>query len=214
MTVCFDERVDNAISILWFERNPARREEALTMLRSAANLGDGDAYYFLGRCYLGKSYIDPVMELPIDRNFAFECFRISLTLESAVGMLGAMLQDGFEPPGNTFVHPPYHNKKEIWDVVSDKAKQGQIFCKYLIANAYYYCTAGDLLDITPSTVGKKKYERCQYEWTASAMKLYEECVAAGLGIALPNLVDILRTGRHGAPDSTSAPRCISTSVRT
>ena len=199
MTVCFDERVDNAISILWFERNPARREEALTMLRSAANLGDGDAYYFLGRCYLGKSYIDPVMELPIDRNFAFECFRISLTLESAVGMLGAMLQDGFEPPGNTFVHPPYHNKKEIWDVVSDKAKQGQIFCKYLIANAYYYCTAGDLLDITPSTVGKKKYERCQYEWTASAMKLYEECVAAGLGIALPNLVDILRTGRHGAP---------------
>ena len=205
MTVCFDERVDNAISILWFERNPARREEALTMLRSAANLGDGDAYYFLGRCYLGKSYID-VMGLPIDRNFAFECFRISLRLESAVGMLGAMLQDGFEPPGNTFVHPPYHNKKEIWDVVSDKAKQGQIFCKYLIANAYYYCTAGDLLDITPSTVGKKKYERCQYEWTASAMKLYEECVAAGLGISAQ--------ADTAHPDSTSAPRCISTSVRT
>lgn len=31
------------------------------------------------------------------------------------------------------------------------------------------------------------------------MRLYEECVAAGLGIALPNLVDLLRTGRNGAP---------------
>ncbi len=199
MTVLFDKRVETAIQILWFDRDPARREEVLSLLRQAANMGDGDAYYFLGRCYLGKSYVDPVVELPIDTNFAFECFRTSLTLESAVGMLGAMFHDGFEPPDNTFVHPPYHSKREIWDVVSDMAAQGQIFCKYLIANAYYYSTVGDFLDITPTNIGNKKYERCQYEWTASAMRLYEECVAAGLGIALPNLVDILRTGRHGAP---------------
>ena len=54
MTALFDERVDNAVQIIWFERNPERREEALSMLRAAANMGDGDAYYFLGRCYLGK----------------------------------------------------------------------------------------------------------------------------------------------------------------
>ena len=43
MTALFDERVENAIQILWFDRNPSRREEALSMLRAAANLGDGDA---------------------------------------------------------------------------------------------------------------------------------------------------------------------------
>ena len=199
MTALFDERVDNAVQIIWFERNPERREEALSMLRAAANMGDGDAYYFLGRCYLGKSYVDPVMEFPLDQPFAFECLRTSLTLESAVGMFGAIHQDGFEPPNNTFIHPPYHSKKELWDVVSENAEQGHIFCKYLIANAYYYGTVGDFLDLTPTHVGNKKYERFQYEWTATAMRLYEVCVAAGLGIAIPNLVDILRTGRHGAP---------------
>ncbi|MCX4299060.1 MAG: hypothetical protein OSJ73_18875 [Lachnospiraceae bacterium] len=199
MTALFDERVNNAVEIIWFERNPARREEALSMLRSAANMGDGDAYYFLGRCYLGKSYVDPVMELPFDQQFAFECFRTSLTLESAIGMFGAMHQDGFEPPGNTFIHPPYHTKKELWDIIYEKAEQGHIFCKYLIANAYYYGTVSDFLDLTPEQIGTKKYERLQYEWTAIAMRLYEVCVAAGLGIAIPNLVDIFRTGRHGAP---------------
>ena len=163
MTALFDERVENAIQILWFDRNPSRREEALSMLRAAANLGDGDAYYFLGRCYLGKSYVDPVMEFPLDQPFAFECLRTSLTLESAVGMFGAIHQEGFEPPGNTFVHPPYHTKKEIWDVVSEQAAQGHIFCKYLVANAYYYCTAGEFLDITPSQTGAKQYKRYQYD---------------------------------------------------
>lgn len=199
MTALFDERVEKAIEIIWFDRNPGRREEALSMLRAAANLGDGDAYYFLGRCYLGKSYVDPAVEMPEDTKFAFECFNMSLIFESAVGMFGTMHQEGYAPPDGTFVRPPYHSKKEIWDVVAQKAEQGQIFCKYMIANAYYYCTVGDFLDITPERVGIQKYRRLQYEWTAAAARLYEACVASGLGIAIPNLVDLLRTGRHGAP---------------
>lgn len=199
MTALFDERVEQAIQIIWFDRNPDRREEALALLRAAANIGDGDAYYFLGRCYLGKSYVDPVLEMPEDTAFAFECFNQSLIFESAIGMFGAINHEGYRPPNGTFVHPPYHSKKEIWDAVSQKAEQGQIFCKFMIANAYYYSTAADFLDITPKSAGRKKYERYQYEWTAAAVKLYEECVAAGLGIAVPNLVDILRTGKNGAP---------------
>lgn len=199
MTALFDDNVENAIQLIWFDRNPDKREEALTLLREAANMGDGDAYYFLGRCYLGNSYVDPVMEMPVDRKFAFECFNMSLTFGSAVGMFGTMHQEGYEPPDHTFVHPPCHSKKDIWNIVSQAADQGHIFCKYLTANAYYYCTAADFLDITPENIGSKKYERLQYEWIAAAVKRYEECVAGGLGIAIPNLVDILRTGRHGAP---------------
>lgn len=199
MAALFDERVEQAIQIIWFDRDPDRREQALALLRGAANLGDGDAFYFLGRCYLGKSYVDPVMEMPVDTPFAFECFHQSLIFESAVGMFGTMYQEGYQPPDGTSVHLPYHSKKEIWNAVSQMAEQGQVFCKFMIANAYYYCTAADFLGITPEGVGTKRYERLQYEWTATAVRLYEECLARGLGIALPNLVDILRTGRHGAP---------------
>lgn len=195
MAVLFDERVEKAIQIIWFDRAPDRREEALALLRGAANLGDGDAFYFLGRCYLGKSYVDPVMEMPVDTAFAFECFHQSLIFESAVGMFGTMYQEGYQPPDGM----PSHSRKEVWDTVSQMAEQGQIFCKFMIANAYYYCTAADFLGVTPKSVGQKRYERMQYEWTATAVRLYEECVARGLGIAIPNLVDILRTGRHGAP---------------
>lgn len=199
MAVLFDERVESAIQIIWFDRNPARREEALSLLRGAANIGDGDAFYFLGRCYLGKSYVDPVFEMPVDTDFAYECFHQSLIFESAVGMFGTMHQEGYEPPDGTAVHPPYHSKKQIWDAVSQMAARGQVFCKFMIANAYYYSTAADFLGITPENAGDKRFARLQYEWTAMAVKLYEECVARGLGIAIPNLVDILRTGRHGAP---------------
>lgn len=199
MAALFDARVDKAIRIIWFDRQADRREEALALLREAANIGDGDAFYFLGRCYLGKSYVDPVVGMPVDKDFAFECFNQSLIFESAVGMFGTMHQEGYHPPDGTAVHPPYHSKKEIWDVVLQKAEQGQVFCKYLIANAYYYCTVADFLGITPESVGRKRYERLRYEWTATSVRLYEECVAAGLGIAIPNLVDVLRTGRNGAP---------------
>lgn len=200
MAALFDKRVEDAIQFIWFHTLSGKCEEALAMLREAANMGDGDAFYFLGRCYMGKSYVNPVAGLPEDRKFAFECFNMSLSLESAVGMFGTMHIEGYEPPRGTFIHPPYHSKREIWEAVLQKANDGQVFCKYLIANAYYYCDAADFLDITPKSIGgDKKYRRIQYEWAAAAVKLYEECVASGLGIAIPNLIDILCSGRYGTP---------------
>ena len=106
MATLFDERVEKAIQIIWFDTHSGRREEALAMLRDAANTGDGDAYYFLGRCYLGRSYVDPMVGMPEDKKFAYECFDMSLNLESAVGMFGTMHQDGYQPPRGSCVQPP------------------------------------------------------------------------------------------------------------
>lgn len=196
MAAFFDERVEKAIHLIWFDTHSGRRGEALAMLRDAANMGDGDAYYFLGRCYLGKSYVDPAVEMPEDRKFAFECFDMSLAFESTVGMFGTMHLDGYsQPSGST----GYISKKAAWDAVSKKADAGHIFCKFLIANEYYYGTAADFLGITRENTGSRRYERLLYEWIAAAVRLYEECVAGGLGIAIPNLVDILRNGKNGAP---------------
>lgn len=196
----FDERVEFAIQNIWINPHSGKREEALAALREAANMGDGDAFYFLGRCYLGKSFADPVLELPDDRKFAFECFDKSLELESAVGMFATMHIEGYEPSQGTFIHPPYKSKKEIWDKVYSMAMDGEIFCQFLVANAFFYCNVADFLDITPESMGgEKMYQRRVQEWAAAAVGLYEGCVKRGLGIAIPNLIDILTSGRHGIP---------------
>lgn len=205
MSALFDARVEHAVRNIWFDLRTEKREKSLAMLREAANTGDGDAFYFLGQCYMGKDYTDPAVGLPDDRTFAFECFNMSLGLESAVGMLGTMLIEGYEPPHGTFVHPPYRSLSEIWNAVSQRAESrpdrrhvsGRVFCKYLIAGAYYSCRTADFLGITPED--SEKYRRLQYEWAATAAGLYKECVIDGLGIALPKLTDILTSGRYGAP---------------
>ena len=196
----FDERVEFAIQNIWINPHSGKREESLAALREAANTGDGDAYYFLGRCYLGKSFTDPVLDLPEDRKFAFECFNMSLAFESAVGMFATMHIEGFEPLQGTFIHPPYTSKREIWDKVYGMAMAGEIFCQFLVANAFFYCDVADFLDITPENAGgEEKYLRRVREWAAAAVGLYEGCVEKGLGIAIPNLIEILSSGKNGVP---------------
>lgn len=196
----FDERVEFAIKHIWIDTHSGKLQEALAKLREAANMGDGDAYYFLGRCYLGRSFADPVLGLPDDRKFAFECFDKSLEFESAVGMFATMHIEHYEPSQGTFIHPPYKSKKEIWDKVYGMAMDGETFCQFLVANAFYYCDVADFLDITPDSLGgEDAYLRRVQEWAATAVELYEGCIEKGLGIAIPNLVDILSSGKYGVP---------------
>lgn len=200
MRAFFDERVEFAINNIWLNPHSGKREEALAQLRSAANIGDGDAFYFLGRCYLGKNFADPALGLPDDRQFAFECFDQSLKFESAVGMFATMHIEGYAPPDKTFIHPPYKSKREIWDKVYGMAMEGEVFCRFLVANAYYYCNAADFLDITPESLGSDEaYRGMVREWAAAAIGLYEDCISKGLGIAIPNLIDILSSGKNGVP---------------
>jgi hypothetical protein len=192
----FDERVEYAVNNIWFKADVSLVDESLKKLREAANQGDGDAYYFLGRCYMGKSYVNPSLNLPLDVKFAYECFNMSLIFESAIGMFGTMHIEGFEPSCGGFVQPPYHSKLEIWNTVAKMSHSGNIFCKFLIASAYYY---GYIADFTDIKVKGKALDNLRYKWDASAIKLYEECAVAGLGIAIPNLVELLSSGRKGEP---------------
>jgi TPR repeat protein len=176
----FDERVECAINNIWIKSEVSLVEESLQMLRDAANMGDGDAYYFLGRCYVGEQFVSPKLGLPIDVKFAHECFDMSVLFESSVGMFGTMHIDDFEPK-------LCRSKREIWNDVAKMAYSGNIFCKYLLGNAYYYGYVADF----------KGGEVSQYDWNAGALVLYEECVEAGLGIALHNLLNLLYFRRNG-----------------
>ena len=133
---------------------PAGVKEALLCCGAAAKSGRWRRLLFSGTLLSRERAVDPVVGLPVDTSFAFECFRTSPTLESAIGMFGAMHQEGFEPLAAPLSTPPYHSKRNLGCCIRICCA-GAHFCKYLIANAYYYSTAGEFLDITPTNTGAK-----------------------------------------------------------
>ncbi len=189
----FDERVEYAIQNIWVNSRSGNGPQALEGLREAALEGDGDACYFLARCYSGPCYVDPGFGFESDDEKAEEWYNKSIELGSAVGMMGAMRVGGFRPRCGSFVHAPYTSKREIWDKVVELARGGQIFCKYMVANAYYY---GDAVELAGLTINGPQ-DVCSLQ--RKAVQIYEEILAEGMAMGLGNLIDILTSGDYGMP---------------
>ena len=47
----YDDRVEFAVRYLWLEPHAGKAKEAVQKLEEAVKDGDGDACFFLGRCY-------------------------------------------------------------------------------------------------------------------------------------------------------------------
>lgn len=193
MRDCFDNRVEYAIDIIWFNSGSGNGEEALRGLQEAAGEGDGDACYFLARCYSGPRFVDPCFGFARDEAAAREWYNKSIELGSAVGMLGAMRVDGFKPQCGDFVHAPYASKREVWNRVMEMAQSGQLFCRYMIANAYYYGDAVELAGLRLSG----QADACAL--LRKAAQIYEEVLEAGMILCVGNLIDILTSGKQGMP---------------
>ena len=139
-----DERIEEAVQILWVDRQFERGEEAIRLFMQAAEEGNPDAYYFLARCYAGPSYVERGFHFADDDEKVKEYLDLSIEKGSALGMFGARRFGGYKPKGGSFVHEPYRSSKEIWDKVCAIADTGEIFTQYLVANAYYY---GDVAEL-------------------------------------------------------------------
>lgn len=85
----FDSRVEEAIQQLWVDPWNGDGEHAKKLLEEAAEEGNGDAYYFLGRCYLGNEFIFPKFGFKEDYERGIAYFNKSIELGSAVGIFGA-----------------------------------------------------------------------------------------------------------------------------
>lgn len=193
MSDFFDNRVEYAINNIWVNPRSGNGQEALRGLQEAAVEGDGDACYFLARCYSGSCFVDPGLGFESNDEKAEEWYNKSIELGSAVGMMGAMRVGGFKPRCGDFVHAPYTSKREIWDRVIEMARGGQIFCKYMIANAYFY---GDAVELAGLKINSAADVRSlQYK----AVQIYEEIVSAGMVMGLGNLINILTSGDYGMP---------------
>lgn len=196
MGVMFDDRVEKAIDILWLKQDKEQSDSALRMLKEAANEGNGDACFFLARCYFGPSYVYSKFGFPEDDTRGYRYIEKSMELGSAVGMFGARRVGGFEPARGTYIYPPYTTDKQIWDEVSSKIQTGtgpsQIILKYMVANAYYYGDVIELMEIPDSEINEQKIQSFMYE----AARIYEECLRQGFGFGIHNVIDIYESGEY------------------
>ena len=193
MSNVFDERVEFAVQNLWVIPNVEKSGEARRKLEEAANEGNGDACFFLARCYFGECFVDPRFGFEESDEKGERWLEKGLELGSAVTMFGAKRVGGFKPGRGTFVYPPYGSLKEIWDEVWRKAEAGQIFCKYMVANAYYYGDVIEFLGMDSKSVTLANV----VEFQNRAIALYEGIIASGSVLGIGNLINIITSGDYG-----------------
>jgi len=190
-----DERVEYAIDNLWVHIATGDGALAKAKLEEAAAEGDADANYFLGRCYLGESFVNPKFGFEENEELGMEYFNRSIEGGSAIGMFAGMRLAGFTPRTGSYVNPPYNSLKEIWDEVNAMAEGGEVFCQYLIANAYYF---GDVIKFMGRSKENVKVEDVRV-WMNLAINMFEKCIAQGMGMGIGNLINIYTSGDYGLP---------------
>lgn len=192
--MAFDRRVSEAIDIIYIKRDFSRGAEAFQMLIDAANQGDGDAHFFLGRVYAGSSYVDSRFHYPEDDDKVVFHVNKSMELGSAVGMFGARRFGGLEPLNGTYIHAPYHTDREIWDAVVAQALEGDIFCEMLIANAYYWGDAPEFLGLDISSMPKDVAFRVLRNMALTAIDMYEDLFTKGMFMPRWNYHELITSG--------------------
>lgn len=172
MSQQLNQRAETAIRQLWLEPWNNDGKEAKAMLEEAAAEGNGDACFFLGRCYLGECFIKPKFGFEENEELGNEYFNKSIELGSAIGMFGTQRLAGFKPRCGSFIHEPYSSLKEIWDVVNELAESGQPFCQYMLGNAYYY---GDCIEMLGYNDDEVDFSLIQ-SFQKKAMELFEKSI--------------------------------------
>lgn len=202
----FDSKLEEAIHILWVDFQFERGQEAFEIIEEKAKAGNGDAYYFLARCYAGSCFVNRGFGFPEDDDKCEEYMNLSIESGSAIGMFGARRLGGFKPRCGSFLHAPYHSSRELWDSVCNIAASGEIFTQYLIANAYYYGDVGELLEIDFRQVKEPQLQQLFRQWAEAAIPLYEDLIAHGMYMGVGNYIDIITSGDYGVPKNEKRAR--------
>ena len=138
----FSDVVDKAIEDLYYCCDNDKAKAAADALLLAAKDGDGDACYFLSRCFSGSCYSWEYHPFEENEAAAYAMLHQAISLGSAAGVLGALRMDMLTPELKEIM--PFDSIKEAWNVIYEKAESGCAFCHYMIWNTYYFL---DIIEI-------------------------------------------------------------------
>lgn len=201
-----DARINEAVRILWFGMEFDKGGTARKLLEEAAAEGNADAYFFLARLFAGPCFVDAGFAFPEDDEKVDEYLNISIENGSAVAMFGARRFGGFQPRCGSFLHEPYHSDRELWDEVSGLADSGDLFARYMVANAYYYGDVAKFLEVDFSQVTREQLDWQFGQWAETAIPMYEELIAHDMFLGIGNYINIITSGDYGVPKNEKRAR--------
>lgn len=136
MGKCYSDAVERALGYLYYHETERKGQEALELLKQASEAGDGDATCVLARCMCGSQYVWEGHGFPDNGKEAARLLHRSVEQGSALGVL-VSLRSG-ELPEFRERKMPFSSIQEAFDIVLEKAKQGDAFSQYTIGNSYFW----------------------------------------------------------------------------
>lgn len=191
----FSDTVEKAIEDLFCCYDNDRAKRAADALRFAAEeKEDADACYFLSCCYLGTAYNWIYHPFEVDEEAAYRLLGRGISLGSAAAVLGALRMNMLTPEYQELM--PFSSIREARDVIYEKAKDGCLFCQYMIGNTYYFLDIIEIDDIRESQFeDEAQWDNWRREQMEKSIPWFEKAFAGGMGLAGRNLCDYYRKGR-------------------
>lgn len=194
-----DERIKEAVRILWMSAEYEKGAKAMALLEEAAAEGNGDAYFFLARCVAGPCYVAASFGFKEDDDQCDEYLDKSIELGSAIGMFGARRFGSYVDKGGSYLHAPYESNAQVWDAVYEMAQAGDAFMQYMVGNAYYYGDCIELLGVDIERMSDAEGYRTVMKWMDEAEKWYEKSIQQGCVQTIGNYINMLTSGDYGRP---------------
>lgn len=190
----FSDVVDKAIEDIYYCYDAERAGAAAEAMFQAAKDGDGDACYFLSRCFSGTCYSWEYHPFEENEAAAYAMLREAVAKGSAVGVLGALRMDMLTPDMRESM--PFESVQAAWDAVNEKAEAGCLFCQYMIGNTYYFLDVIEIGDRSEREFGSRKaWDDWRREQMEKSLPLFESAFSGGMGLAGRNYRDFYEDGR-------------------
>lgn len=190
----FSDVVEGAIEDLYYCYDNDRAKAAADVLLFAAKEGDGDACYFLSRCFSGVCYSWHYHPFQENEAAAYAMLHEGITLGSAVAVLGALRMDMLTPELREIM--PFETVRDAWAAVYDKAEAGCLFCQYMIGNTYYFL---DVIEIENRSErefdSREGWDNWRKEQMEKCIPWYEKAFSGGMGLAGRNFYHYYQKGR-------------------
>ncbi len=190
----FSDVVDKAIEDLYYCCDNDKAKAAADALLSAAKDGDGDACYFLSRCFSGSCYSWEYHPFEENEAAAYAMLHQAISLGSAAAVLGALRMDMLTPKLREIM--PFDSLGEAWEEILEKAEKGCAFCQYMIGNTYYFLDIIEIEEHKESDFANKKawnaWKRLQME---QSIPWFEKSFSGGMILAGRNYCHYYQYGR-------------------
>jgi len=191
----FSDVVDKAIEDIYYCYNIERAVAAVKPLADASNDGDGDAAYVLSRCLSGPQYSWPYHPFPEDDESVERLIRRSITLGSAIGVLGAMRCGMLTPELEAEMKRHFPSLQAAWDAVCEKARAGSPFCQNMIGNTYFWLDIPRIENKGPNDFpNRTAFMQYLRDTELKCIPWFERSFQGGMGFAGRNLYNLYHDG--------------------